>query len=141
MTTQTPSAKSTIYYHYKREPLADIIQAELLEGEEVYILTNKGTFIPSNAPSLNMDTEDVGANSDDRGDYISARVPTEEDCLAVENIATKYGREFVSGYDRWVIGNKYFVKIYLQPEDWDKPYFDPNVQIRPDGRRREYKNK
>ena len=125
-----------IFYKSTREPLADIIQQELTSGEVVYNLNKDGKYIMTWAPSLNLDEYDIGVNGDAKGDYIIAYVPSEDMCAQVEAVATKYGKEFESGMDRYASGNKFFTKIYVDDIDWDEPYFDPNVQIRPDGRKK-----
>lgn len=131
-------ATNTIYYRSERESLADIIMAELTSGEDIYLLNDKNKFIPSTAPSLNLDAEEaVGWGYDSKGDFIQAYTPDEETAAQVEAIASKYGKEAVTKYDKYVSGaSKYITKIYLNDVDWDEPYFDPNVQIRPDGRKR-----
>lgn len=125
-----------LFYKSTREPLADIIQQELTSGEVVYNLNKDGKYIMTWAPSLNLDEYDIGVNGDAKGDYIIAYLPSEDMCAQVEAVATKYGKEFESGMDRYASGNKFFTKIYVDDIDWDEPYFDPNVQIRPDGRKK-----
>lgn len=125
-----------LFYKSTREPLADIIQQELTGGEVVYNLNKDGKYIMTWAPSLNLDEYDIGVNSDANGDYIIAYVPSEEMCAEVEAVASKYGKQFKSGTDKYSSGNKFFTKIYVDEADWDEPYFDPNVQIRPDGRKK-----
>jgi hypothetical protein len=131
-------APSNIFYRSERESLADIIMAELTSGEDIYLLNDKNKFIPSNAPSLNLDAEEaVGWGYDNKGDFIQAYTPDKETAAQVEAIASKYGKEAVTKYDKYISGaSKYITKIYLDDIDWDEPYFDPNVQIRPDGRKR-----
>ena len=125
-----------LFYKSTREPLADIIQQELTSGEVVYNLNKDGKYIMTWAPSLNLDEYDIGVNGDAKGDYIIAYLPSEDMCAQVEAIASKYNRKFESGMDRYASGNKFFTKIYMHDDDWDEPYFDPNVQIRPDGRKK-----
>ena len=125
-----------LFYKSTREPLADIIQQELTSGEVVYNLNKDGKYIMTWAPSLNLDEYDIGVNGDAKGDYIIAYVSSEDICKQVEAVASKYNRKSESGIDKYSSGNKYFTKIYLNDEDWDEPYFDPNVQIRPDGRKK-----
>ena len=127
---------SNIFYKSKREPLADIIQRELTSGEVVYALNDKGKYVATHAPSLNLDEYDIGAGDDSNGSYIIARVAEESDCAAVEAIAKKYGKQFKSGYDKYISGNKYFTKIYIDDSDWDDPYVDPEAQVRVDGRKK-----
>lgn len=126
-----------LFYKSTREPLADIIQQELTSGEVVYNLNKDGKYIMTWAPSLNLDEYDIGVNGDAKGDYIIAYVPSEDMCTQIEAVASKYGKEFESGFDKYAASDKkYFTKIYVDEADWDEPYFDPNVQIRPDGRKK-----
>ena len=118
-----------IYYKKKRQPLADIIMRDLTSGEVVYRLKD-GKYSPTHRPSLNIDEYDIGANSDEHGEYILARVETEPELDGVKEIADKYGKEFKSEFDKWAQGPKYVGKIYIDYEDWDKPYFDPDVKVR-----------
>ena len=108
-------AKDNIYYRSEREPLADIIQRELTSGEDIYILNANNKFIPSNAPSLNLDGEEaVGWGYDSKGDFIQAYTSSEEEAAQVEAIATKYVKEAVTKYDKYVPGDsKYITKIYV----------------------------
>ena len=124
------------YYKSKRQPLADIIMRDLTSGEVVYTLNDDGKYVATHAPSLNLDEYDIGANADENGEYIIAWLPTEEMTKTVENIAKRYNRDYKSGSKEHVKGNKFFTKIYLDDEDWDKPYFDPNVKVRVDGRKK-----
>ena len=126
-----------LFYKSTREPLADIIQQELTSGEVVYNLNKDGKYIMTWAPSLNLDEYDIGIGDDEKGDYIMAYLPTEEMCADVEAIATKYNRKFESGFDKYAASDKkYFTKIYVYDDDWDEPYYDSRVQIRPDGRKK-----
>lgn len=122
--------RPSFYYKKKREPLPDIIQKDLTSGEIVYKESPSGKLIPTHAPSLNLDEREVGSGVDDHGTYVIAWVPEETDTREVEEIAMKYGKEFKSGKDKYVIGNKYFTKIYVNDADWDKPYFDPDAPVR-----------
>lgn len=122
-------ASEEMFYKKKRKPLADIIMDELTWGETVFKPGKNGRFNPTYGPSLNLDESNIGANSDENGEYIIAWVPDEATVKAVEDIANKYNRESKSGSTNHVKGNKLFVKIYLNDEDWDEPYFDPNVKI------------
>lgn len=124
------------YYKSKRQPLADIIMRDLTSGEVVYTLNDDGKYVATHAPSLNLDEYDIGANADENGEYIIAWLPTEEMTKTVENLAKRYNRDYKSGSKEHVKGNKFFTKIYLDDEDWDKPYFDPNVKVRVDGRKK-----
>lgn len=131
-------AKDNIYYRSERDCLADIIFAELTSGEDIYLLTDKNKFIPSTAPSLNLDAEEaVGWDYDSKGDFIKAYTSSEEQAAEVEAIGAKYGKETVTKFDKYISGPaKYLTKIYVNDQDWDEPYFNPDVQIRPDGRKR-----
>ena len=126
----------TLYYKPTREPLAEIIMNELTWGETVYKMGSKGNLNPTYAPSLNLDEDNIGASTDDKGDYIIAWLAEESDTKAVEDIAKKYNRPYKSGYSKFTIGDrKYFTKIYVEDEHWEKPYVDPNVKIRPSARK------
>lgn len=119
------------YYKTTRDPLAEIIQDELTCGEVVYRESN-GKLNPTWTPSLNLNYEDIGASTDDNGDYIIANIANEATVKQVEAIGSKYNREVKSGYDKYVSDTPYWVKIYLEDGDWDEPYFDPNVKTRKD---------
>lgn len=115
------------YYHKKREPLFDIIQLELTDGERVYKVSN-GKYIPTKAPSLNLDIKDVSYSTDNKGDYLGAWVPDEATQDKVVEMAKKYHRDYKKGYDKYVADkNKYYVRIYLKDTDYDEPYYDPDV--------------
>ena len=127
---------STDYiYKAKRDPLADIIQDELTGGETVYRMGDDGKIRPTFAPSLNLNYEDTGASSDENGDYIIAWVADESLVKQVEDIGHKYGKEVKTGYDKNVSNTPHWVKIYIDDEDWDEPYFDPNVKTIKDVKR------
>ena len=118
-----------IYYKKKRQPLADIIMRDLTSGEVVYRLKD-GKYSPTHRPSLNIDEYDIGAGTDDNGEYILARVENEEQLSDIEAIAKRYGKKFKTEFDKWAVGPKYVGKIYIEYEDWDVPYFDPDVKVR-----------
>lgn len=118
-----------IYYKKKRQPLADIIMRDLTSGEVVYRVIN-GKYSPTHRPSLNIDEYDIGANSDEHGEYICARVENEGDLPKIAAIARRYGKEFRTEFDKYAAGPKYVGKIYIDYEDWDVPYFDPDVKVR-----------
>lgn len=120
-----------IIYRNKRKPLVDIIQDELTWGEEVYKLNAKGKLIPTFAPSLNLDENEVGIDIDDKGEFIRAWLDEKDLPKAIE-IAKKYNKEYKTGFDKYVKGNNNYIKIYITEEDWDQPYFDPNVKTRKD---------
>lgn len=120
-----------IVYRTKRNCLADIIQDELTNGEEVYKLNAKGTLVPTWAPSLNLDEYEVGVDVDDKGEFIRAWMDEADLPKAIE-IAKKYNKEYKTGVDAHVRGRNNYIKIYITEEDWDQPYFDPNVKTRKD---------
>lgn len=122
--------ESVIVYKKKRPPLANIIMAELSEGEVVYRKSPDGKLTPTNGPHLNIDYENVGANADDKGEYIIAWVEDEEQAAEVKAIGDKYNKEVVIGEDSHVARTPYFVKIYITEADWDEPYVDPSVETR-----------
>lgn len=126
-----PETDIVYYYKKKREPLADIIMSELTIGEyPVYKKSASGKFNPTNGPCLNIADENIGVNSDSNGEYILARVGTEDELIDIEEIANKYNREFRSEFDRWARGPKYIGKIYVSEQDWDEPYIDPNARVK-----------
>ena len=119
----------TFLYRKKREPLADIIQMELAEGETGYYLSDNNKPISTWGPSLNLNVEDIGIEFEDEGDCIVAYVPDEDTLDKAVAIADKYDRAYKTGFDKYVKGNKHFIKIYLEPQDWSEPYFDPDAPI------------
>ena len=130
MNEATAVAEPTIVYKKKRPPLAEIIMAELSEGEVVYRKSPEGKLTPTNGPHLNIDDENVGANSDDKGEYIIAWVDTEELANDVAAIGDKYSRETVTGNDKYVADTPWFTKIYITDADWEEPFVDPNAPTR-----------
>ena len=126
----TAVAEPTIVYKKKRPPLAEIIMAELSEGEVVYRKSPEGKLTPTNGPHLNIDAENVGANSDNKGEYIIAWVDTEELANDVAAIGDKYSRETVIGNDKYVANTPWFTKIYITDADWEEPFVDPNAPTR-----------
>lgn len=129
----------TLYYKTKRQPLADILMRELTSGEVVYKMGDKGKLNATHAPSLNLEEDDIGANSDSKGEYIIAWLSDEATTKKVEEIAQRYHRPSESGYSKYAVGDKkYFTKIYIDPEHWDEPYVDPDVQVRPSGRKKTF---
>jgi hypothetical protein len=126
----------TIYYKTKRQPLADIIMRELTSGEVVYKMGDSGKLNATHAPGLNLDEEDIGAKDDENGYYIIAWVATEDETKAVEAIANRFKRPFKTGYSKYAGEKPYFTKIYIEEKDWDEPYFDPDVPLRPSTKKR-----
>lgn len=118
-------------YKKKRMPLADILMAELCEGEyPVYRKSASGKLNPTNGPHFNLDYDDVAAGYDGKGDYIIAWVADEQLANKVATLGDKYNRETVIGSDKYVSGTPFFVKIYVEDDDWETPYVDPNVTVR-----------
>ena len=89
---------------------------------------SNGKYIPTKAPSLNLDIKDVSYSTDNKGDYLGAWVPDEATQDKVVEMAKKYHRDYKKGYDKYVADkNKYYVRIYLKDTDYDEPYYDPEV--------------
>lgn len=123
-----------IYYPKTRDPLADIIQAELSDGEYAYKVSKSGNLSPANVNGIGIDYNDIGVDSDSNGYFVKAYV-TEDKTDDAVNIAKKYGKDYELGEDKFVSGNGKYIKIYVDEEDFDKPYFDPNAKIKPSIRR------
>lgn len=130
--------KSGVIYYKDakhRDPLADVIQRELTDGEVVYKFSDKkGRFQATHAPSLNLDAMDVSVDYDeDRDDqpYILVRVADKAVLDEVVAIGKKYGKEVTTGTERFMRGDKkLFARIYLDDADFDGHYFDPNVPVK-----------
>lgn len=122
---ETP-ADTKIYYKKKRGPLVAIIEDELGSGEVVYKLGKSGKYNPTHAPSLNIDRYLIGGGTDEKGEYISAWIPENKIDDAVA-IAKKYNKEYKLGHDKYVRGDKDFIRIYIDESDWEGNYVDPNV--------------
>jgi hypothetical protein len=127
MTTQT------YYYKKKRGSLVDVICDELTYGETVYIWSDTlNKYIPTEAPSLLISEYNVATNWDDDGNnYIEAQVESAEVQEKVVELAKKFGKRFSTNYSKYAgAGREYQVKIYIEEEDFDGNYFDPNVIVR-----------
>lgn len=130
--------KSGVIYYKDakhRDPLADVIQRELTDGEVVYKFSDKkGRFQATHAPSLNIDAMDVSVDYDeDRDDqpYILVRLADKALLDEVATVGKKYGKEVTTGTERFMRGDKkLFAKIYLDDADFDGHYFDPNVPVK-----------
>ena len=122
---ETP-VDTKIYYKKKRGPLVTIIEDELGSGEVVYKLGKSGKYNPTHAPSLNIDRYLIGGGTDEKGEYISAWIPENKIDDAVA-IAKKYNKEYKLGHDKYVRGDKDFIRIYIDESDWEGNYVDPNV--------------
>ena len=132
MLVEADEEKDFIYvYKNKREPLADIIQVELTEGEWGYVKYPDGRVSPTRLPSANYIDDRVGADWDKNDQYAITVLGESADELqkAIE-IATKYGKEYrIEQLARPIKnGLKTRIWIYVDEEkDFDEPYFDPNV--------------
>ena len=120
------------YYKSKRGSLVDVICDELTYGEEVYILSPSGKFIPTTAPSLLINEYNVSTDWDDNGNnYILVQVESEATQAKVIEVAKKYGKEYSTSYSKYSSKDKqYQVKISIDEEDFDGSYYDPNVKVR-----------
>ena len=132
MLVEADEEKDFIYvYKNKRDPLADIIQVELTEGEWGYVKYPDGRLSPTRLPSANYLDDRVGADWDKNDQYAITVLGESADELqkAIE-IATKYGKEYrIEQLARPIKnGLKTRIWIYVDEEkDFDEPYFDPNV--------------
>ena len=126
------TTNKTYYYKQKRGSLVDVICDELTYGEEVYTLSGSGKFIPTTAPSLLISEYNVSTDWDDNGqNFILVQVGTAELQAKVLEVAKKYGKETFSKQTKFGDEDKRFqVKIFIDEEDFDGHYFDPNVLVR-----------
>jgi hypothetical protein len=120
------------YYKKKRGSLVDVICDELTLGEEVYTLSANGKWVPTTAPSLLINEYNVSTDWDDDGtNFILVQVGDEETQMKVTKVAEKYGKKFSTSYSKFLSEDKrYRVRIYIDEEDFDGNYFDPNVLVR-----------
>lgn len=120
------------YYKSKRGSLVDVICDELTYGEEVYILSQSGKFIPTTAPSLLINEYNVSTDWDDNGNnYILVQVGDAVTQAKVVEVAKKFGKEYSTSYSKYSSEDKrYQVKISIDEEDFDGSYYDPNVKVR-----------
>ena len=131
--TATLERPKQLYYKSKRGPLSDIIQDELTSGEVVYSKSESGSWIPTFAPSMNLPEEHVGMMYDDSGNIcIETKVGDHTTASEIENIGHKYNKKVTtSGPISWAEKDKqYIVRIYLDEEDFDGNYVDPEVPVR-----------
>ena len=133
MLVEADEQKDFIYvYKNKREPLADIIQVELTEGEWGYVKYPDGRVSPTRLPSANYLDDRVGADWDKNNKYaITVLGESADDLQTAIDIATKYGKEY--RLEQLIRPTKNGLKtriwIYVDEEkDFDEPYFDPNVE-------------
>lgn len=133
MLVEADEQKDFIYvYKNKREPLADIIQVELSEGEWGYVKYPDGRLSPTRLPSANYLEDRIGADWDKNDKYaITVLGESADDLQKAIDIATKYGKEYrIEQLIRPAKnGLKTRIWIYVDEEkDFDEPYFDPNVE-------------
>ena len=132
----TATETDDLYYKAKRESVADVIMMTLTSGETAYRMGANGKLIPTTAPSLNLDEYDVGPNEEGDGrQYIIANVPDEGTQAKVEELAKRFGKDFVSGSHSSGWKTPFYTKIYIDESDWDTPYVDPNAKTRKDARK------
>ena len=93
-------------------------------------LLNK--YLPTAAPSLLISEYNVATNWDDDGNnYIEVQVESVEVQEKVVELAKKFDKRSSTNYSKYAgAGREYQVKIYIEEEDFDGSYFDPNVIIR-----------
>ena len=129
---KTNNNTKIVYYKDKREPLADVMQQDLTTGEWGYIESEKtGKLVPTPiSPRVDIPGENVGAFYDDDEQGIIVRVDDESKLEELKEFAQYYDRPFETGYDKHVVGPKYFIKIKLEEKDWDEPYKDSRVHVR-----------
>ena len=123
--------KGTFVYKNKREPLGDLIQVELTEGEWGYVKYPDGRLSPTRLPSANYLDDRIGADWDKNDRYaITVLGESAEDLQKAIDIAVKYGKEYrIEQLTRPIRDMKVRIWIYVDEEkDFDEPYFDPNVE-------------
>lgn len=113
-------------YKSKRDPLADIIQVELTEGEWGYVKYPDGRTSPTRLPSANYLDDRVGADWDKNDKYaITVLGESADDLQKAIDIAVKYGKEYrLEHLSRPIKGNlKVRIWIYVdEDKDFDEPY-------------------
>ena len=105
-----------VIYKYKpnREPLGEIIQLELTEGEWGYREEN-GKQTPTRLPSANYMEQNIGASWDADDKYaITVIAPDAESLDAAIKIAVKYDKEYkIEKLTRPISGNNVKLWIYV----------------------------
>lgn len=123
---------AVLKYKKKREPLADIIQQELTDGEWGYVESPDGRITPTNMPSANYLPDNVGV-AWDKNDKCVIRVwgADEAELQPAVDIAKKYGKEYTIAVDKYAQGDKKtYIHIYIdEDKDFDEPYFNPNDPV------------
>ena len=126
-------ASKTYYYKKTRGSVVDVICDELTFGEEVYLKNEStGKYTPTRAASLLIDEYNVSTCwNEDGTNYILVLVGSEDMQGKVVEVAKKFGKEYHTSFSKYFSKDKaYQVKIYIDEEDFDNVYFDPNVLIR-----------
>ena len=133
----------TYIYMSERDPLGDIIQAELTEGEWGYVQAPDGKTSLTRLPSANYLDDKVTADWDKNGNFaIYVFAESEEDLQPAVDVANKYQKEYkIEKITRPLPGKEYCIMIYVDEiEDFEKPYFDPNVLVRNGKKKKEVKD-
>ena len=120
----------------KREPLVDVIQMALTDGEWGYVKSPDGTVTPSLLPHLSYPIDEVGVTFDKDGRYfVRAWDVSEEALQKVAEVAKQFDREYKIGFDKFVSGDKkWYCLIYLDEDtDFDDPYVDPEAEVNYEG--------
>ena len=133
----TRSDNKVMLVKQTREPLVDVIQLTLTDGEWGYVKSPDGTITPSLLPHLSYDaTRDVGVSFDNEGNYF-VRVwdTSEENLQKVAEVAKQFHREYKIGMDKYAAGDrKWYCLIYLNEDtDFDDPYVDPEAEVNREG--------
>lgn len=119
-----------------RDPLVDVIQLTLTDGEWGYVKSPDGTVTPSLLPHLSYDIRSVGVSFDSEGRYF-VRVwdVSEESLQKVAEVAKQFNREYKIGFDKYASGSKkWYCLIYLNEDtDFDDPYVDPEAEVNKEG--------
>ena len=115
-----------VIYKYKptRDPLGEIIQVELTEGEWGYREEN-GKQTATRLPSANYRDDKIGANWDDEDKYaITVLGSTIDQLESAIKIAVKYNKEYkIEKLSRPIAGDTVRLWIYMDEEkDFDEPY-------------------
>ena len=115
-----------VVYKYKaeRDPLGEIIQVELTEGEWGYREEN-GKQTATRLPSANYRDDKIGANWDRDDRYaITVLGSDAEQLQSAIDIATKYNKEYkIEKLSRPIDGDTVRLWIYMdEDKDFDDPY-------------------
>jgi hypothetical protein len=119
-----------------RDPLVDVIQLTLTDGEWGYVKSPDGTVTPSLLPHLSYDIRNVGVSFDSEGRYfIRVWDVSEESLQKVAEVAKQFNREYKIGFDKYASGSKkWYCLIYLNEDtDFDDPYVDPEAEVNKEG--------